>query len=180
MRITDLWLAPHDFRVRSINRILHGCAATPFGNCVAIATQTHLLALHFSDQQHHTLTSLQAIWPRAKFHPSTEVKELVLRALSQPERIPVLAVGTPFQLTAWEFLRSIPRGSTMTYGAVAKSIGRPGAARAVGQAVGANQISLVIPCHRIVSNSKLTGYRWGLERKRQILSSELSNQNLLA
>ena len=68
----------------------------------------------------------------------------------------------------------------MTYGAVAKSIGRPGAARAVGQAVGANQISLVIPCHRIVSNSKLTGYRWGLERKRQILSSELSNQNLLA
>ena len=175
----DLWLAPHDIRVRSINRISHGFASTPFGDCVAIGTPTHLLALHFTENHRQTLVGLQSVWFRAKFHPSPAVAKLIHLALTQPEKIPVLAIGTPFQLTIWEFLRSIPRGSTMTYGAVAKAISRPRATRAVGQAVGKNDLSIVIPCHRIVSQGKLTGYRWGLERKRQLLASELINRNLL-
>ncbi len=176
----DLWLAPHDFRVRSINRISHGFASTPFGECVAIATPTHLLALHFSEDHRQTLAYLQSVWSRASFHHSDAVTKIIQLALTHPGKIPVLAIGTPFQLTVWEFLRSIPSGSTLTYGAVAKAIGRPSAARAVGQAVGKNDLSLVIPCHRVVSEGKLTGFRWGLERKRQLLASELINRNLLA
>ncbi len=176
----DLWLAPHDSRVRSINRISHGFAATPFGDCVAIATPTHLLALHFSEDRRQTLACFELIWSRARFHHSPAVTKLIQLALTHPEKIPVLAIGTPFQLTVWEFLRSIPTGSTMTYAAVARAIGRPNAARAVGQAVGKNNHSLVIPCHRVVSEGRLTGYRWGLERKKQLLASELINRNLLA
>lgn len=180
MQAKDLWLPPHDFRVRSIRRIGYGFASTPFGDCVALATPTHLLALHFCVDHHQTLAALQSLWPSAKFHHSPAATKLIHRAVTHPERIAILAVGTPFQLTIWELLRAIPRGSTMTYGAVAQAIGRPGAARAVGQAVGANEISLVIPCHRIVSKGKLTGYRWGLERKRQLLASEFVNGELLA
>jgi AraC family transcriptional regulator of adaptative response/methylated-DNA-[protein]-cysteine methyltransferase len=67
----------------------------------------------------------------------------------------------------------------MTYGEVARSIGRPGAARAVGQAVGANPLAVVIPCHRVVSRGKLTGYRWGLDRKRALLAWELLRRDPL-
>lgn len=176
---TDLWLPPHDFRVRSINRISHGFASTPFGNCVAIATPTHLLALHFSTDHLQTLNTLKSAWPRAKFHSSPTIEALIQRALTEPEKVPVLAVGTPFQLAVWELLRSIRSGTTMTYGEVAAAIGRPGAARAVGRAAGANQISIVIPCHRVVSHGKLTGYRWGVERKKQLLAWEFADQELM-
>jgi AraC family transcriptional regulator of adaptative response/methylated-DNA-[protein]-cysteine methyltransferase len=67
----------------------------------------------------------------------------------------------------------------MTYGEVALTIGRPGAARAVGQAVGANPLAVVIPCHRVVSKGKLTGYRWGLDRKRELLAWELLRRDPL-
>ena len=67
----------------------------------------------------------------------------------------------------------------MTYGEVARAIGRPGAARAVGQAVGANPLALLIPCHRVVSRGKLTGYRWGVDRKKALLALELSRKDPL-
>ena len=95
------------------------------------------------------------------------------------ESMPIMAIGTPFQLTVWEYLQSIPKGTTLTYGDVAKAIGRPTAARAVGRAVGANEISVLIPCHRVVSKGKLTGYRWGLERKRNLLAWELAKRDPL-
>ena len=68
---------------------------------------------------------------------------------------------------------------TMTYGELAKAIGRPKAARAVGRAVSANGIAFLIPCHRVISRGKLTGYRWGLERKRNLLAWELANRDPL-
>ena len=85
-----------------------------------------------------------------------------------------MGIGTSFQLSVWEFLRTIPSSTTMTYGDVARAIGRPNAARAIGRAVGANGIAVAIPCHRVVSHGSLTGYRWGLERKKQLLARELA------
>jgi len=96
-----------------------------------------------------------------------------------PESMPLLAIGTPFQLKVWEYLRVIPKGTTVTYGDVARGIGRPTAARAVGRAVGANEVAILIPCHRVVSKGKLTGYRWGLDRKRNLLTWELANRDPL-
>ncbi len=81
--------------------------------------------------------------------------------------------GTPFQRQVWQHLVGIPYGETTSYGAIAAAIGRPGAARAVGQANGRNPISLVIPCHRVIGrDGGLTGYAWGLHRKDWLLAHE--------
>jgi len=81
--------------------------------------------------------------------------------------------GTDFQVAVWKHLLKIPSGSTRTYAEVARNLGYPNGARAVGGAVGANPVSLVIPCHRIVHTSgKTTGYAWGPDIKRKILKKE--------
>ncbi len=87
--------------------------------------------------------------------------------------LPTAARGTDFQCEVWEALRSIPIGTTTSYGALAAQIGRPKAMRAVGLANGANPISIVVPCHRVIgADSSLTGYGGGLERKRWLLAHE--------
>jgi methylated-DNA-[protein]-cysteine S-methyltransferase len=83
------------------------------------------------------------------------------------------AVGVRFQQEVWRRLRAIPYGETRTYGEIAAQLGKPGQARAVGHAVGHNQLSLIVPCHRVVGkNGSLTGYAGGLERKRFLLALE--------
>ena len=87
--------------------------------------------------------------------------------------LPVATNGTAFQLKVWEALRTIPAGSTLSYGALATRIGQPGASRAVGLANGSNPVSLIVPCHRVIgANSSLTGYGGGIERKRWLLEHE--------
>lgn len=178
----DLWLAPHDFRVRSLRKLSYGFASGHFGDCVALTTDSHLVALRFSESKAKSLADLQQAWPSVELKQSRDTERLIGQVFQNPEAVPVMAIGTPFQLTVWEFLRTIPPASTMTYGEVAQGIGRPAsglAARAVGQAVGANEIAVVIPCHRVVSRKSLTGYRWGLERKRQLLAWEMTRREPL-
>ncbi len=87
--------------------------------------------------------------------------------------LPTVANGTDFQRIVWQALRRIPSGHTVSYGALASRIGRPTASRAVGLANGANPISIVVPCHRVIgANAALTGYGGGLERKRWLLAHE--------
>lgn len=89
------------------------------------------------------------------------------------DAIPVSLGGTPFQRHVWTALRAIPSGSVLSYGALAKQLGRPKAARAVGAANGLNPISIVVPCHRLIgADACLTGYAGGLERKRWLLQHE--------
>jgi methylated-DNA-[protein]-cysteine S-methyltransferase len=89
------------------------------------------------------------------------------------DRLPVAAGGTPFQRLVWSALRTIPAGTTTSYGRLAASIGRPGASRAVGLANGANPIGIVVPCHRVIGAAgQLTGYGGGLDRKRWLLEHE--------
>lgn len=93
--------------------------------------------------------------------------------LAALDRIPWETGGTPFQRSVWTALTGIPAGTTMTYGALAAEIGAPRAVRAVGHANGANPISVVVPCHRLVgANGALTGYGGGLDRKRWLLEHE--------
>jgi AraC family transcriptional regulator, regulatory protein of adaptative response / methylated-DNA-[protein]-cysteine methyltransferase len=81
--------------------------------------------------------------------------------------------GTPFQFAVWDQLRAIPAGETRSYSEIARRISRPRAIRAVGTANGANPISIIIPCHRAIrASGHLGGYRWGLDRKRQLLAME--------
>ena len=87
--------------------------------------------------------------------------------------LPVATGGTPFQRKVWQALRQIPCGRTLSYGALAKRIGRETAVRAVGHANGDNPISIVVPCHRVIgANGTLTGYGGGIERKRWLLAHE--------
>jgi methylated-DNA-[protein]-cysteine S-methyltransferase len=87
--------------------------------------------------------------------------------------LPVRLVGTSFQIAVWSALLDVPYGRTSTYGEVAERIGRPRAARAVGAANGQNPISIVVPCHRLLgADGSLTGYGWGLDRKRSLLALE--------
>ena len=87
--------------------------------------------------------------------------------------LPVRTGGTPFQREVWQALRSIPCGTTVSYGQLAQKIGRPSAVRAVGLANGSNPIPIVVPCHRVIgANGSLTGYGGGLERKRWLLEHE--------
>jgi methylated-DNA-[protein]-cysteine S-methyltransferase len=87
--------------------------------------------------------------------------------------VPLAAAGTPFQQRVWAALRRVPFGTTISYGALARALGRPGAARAVGLANGRNPIAIIVPCHRVIgADGTLTGYGGGLERKRWLLAHE--------
>lgn len=87
--------------------------------------------------------------------------------------VPLDMRGTPFQQEVWRALRTIPPGSTTTYGELAARLGRPESARAVGAACGANPLAILVPCHRVVArDGSLTGYRWGVERKQALLDRE--------
>jgi AraC family transcriptional regulator of adaptative response/methylated-DNA-[protein]-cysteine methyltransferase len=89
------------------------------------------------------------------------------------EELPLDVRATAFQERVWRELKKIPRGKTLTYGEIARRIGRPKAVRAVGAACGANPVAPVVPCHRAVgSDGKMHGYRWGLERKKKLLEAE--------
>ncbi|MGO0603403.1 methylated-DNA--[protein]-cysteine S-methyltransferase [Brevibacterium linens] len=87
--------------------------------------------------------------------------------------LPLAAKGTEFQRSVWQALTQIPYGSTAGYGELAEMLGRPGAARAVGAANGQNPISIIVPCHRVIgADGSLTGYAWGEEKKRRLLTLE--------
>lgn len=93
--------------------------------------------------------------------------------LAAIDRLEVAPAGTPFQRGVWAALREIPCGTTQSYGALARRLGRPDASRAVGFANGANPVAVVIPCHRVIgANGSLTGYGGGLDRKRWLLDHE--------
>lgn len=125
------------------------------------------------------LTDMQSRWPRARFledaaftHPLAErIFRSDLWSPAQP--LKVFMIGTDFEVRVWETLLGIPMGRATTYGSIAGKIEKPSAARAVGAAVGRNPISFVVPCHRVVGKSgALTGYHWGLTRKRAMLGWE--------
>ena len=103
---------------------------------------------------------------------AAEVAALV-EAPSRELDVPLDLRGTAFQQSVWAALREIPTGKTATYADVARQIGQPGAVRAVAQACGANPVAVIVPCHRVIrSDGGLSGYRWGVERKRALLERE--------
>ncbi len=97
----------------------------------------------------------------------------LVEAPGLPHDLPLDIGGTAFQQRVWDALRAIPAGATATYTQVAQAIGAPGASRAVALACGANPIAVAVPCHRVVrADGSLSGYRWGVSRKRDLLDRE--------
>lgn len=112
----------------------------------------------------------------ARAHAEAGARALLAYFAGDPgavEGLTLAAVGTPFQQRVWSSLREIPFGQTESYGALARRVGRPGAARAVGQANHRNPLGIVVPCHRIIgADGSLTGYAGGVDRKRWLLRHE--------
>lgn len=101
------------------------------------------------------------------------ITDALVEAPATNREPPLAPRGTPFQQRVWTELRAVPAGTTVSYTDIARRIGRPKAVRAVAQACGANPIAVLIPCHRVVrGDGGLGGYRWGLERKRELLRRE--------
>jgi AraC family transcriptional regulator, regulatory protein of adaptative response / methylated-DNA-[protein]-cysteine methyltransferase len=122
---------------------------------------------------------LRKQFPKANLIDERGHEELVAQVVGLIEKpgagleLPLDARGTTFQQLVWDALQRIPPGSTATYADIARQIGMPGAVRAVARACGSNTLAVAIPCHRVIrSDGSLSGYRWGVERKRALLARE--------
>lgn len=159
-----------------------GVAPSPFGLAVVTATEYGMSGLGFADADmsvEEAFADLANRWPKARFkRDDARIAPMVAQVFEpgrwSPDRpVRVVLIGTDFEVKVWETLLKIPCGKAVTYSSVANHIGRPTASRAVGAAVGKNPISFVVPCHRVVGTSgALTGYHWGVPRKRAILGWE--------
>ncbi len=159
----------------------YGWHASPFGKALAIVTDRGLAGLAFCDagEEDTTFEDMRRRWPNATYVEDVEATAPYARRIFEPSRwaddqpLRVVLIGSDFQVRVWEALLRVPFGKACTYSDLADGIGAPKAARAVGAAVGANPISFVIPCHRALGKSgALTGYHWGLTRKRAMLGWE--------
>ena len=159
-------------------------ARSPFGWLVVGATGRGLCWLALGATSADAEGSLRAEFPLATLRRDPALAGLVDAAVGQVARaVPgagqELALdlrGTAFQLRVWQALRAIPRGETRSYSQLARELGDPKATRAVARACATNRVALVVPCHRVVGASgALTGYRWGMERKRMLLDAERGN-----
>jgi methylated-DNA-[protein]-cysteine S-methyltransferase len=160
---------------------------TPIGEMVIVADhEGNLRAIDWTDHPGRLQKLLQRHYGTKGFTLTTTsnpsgltdmMKRYFAGELALIDTIPVETAGTPFQREVWRALREIPHGSTVSYGKLAKQIGRPNAVRAVGLANGSNPIGVVVPCHRVIgSNGSLTGYGGGIERKRWLLEHENKHQ----
>jgi methylated-DNA-[protein]-cysteine S-methyltransferase len=155
---------------------------TPIGPMLALASDHGLCALEFTGPERHVRLEARL---RRWFPPHDTIDEdtpilaqtrmwlaaYFKRADADTPRLDLR--GAPFELRVWNALMEIPSGATSSYGAIAAAIGAPGAARAVGAANGANPVSLIVPCHRVIGSSgRLVGYGGGLDRKRWLLDHE--------
>ena len=162
-------------------RIGYCAARSPFGWMIVGATERGLCWLALADTKAEAEATLREEFPEAELLPDPSLEEVVKVALEnvseagdgKPARTPLDLRGTVFQLRVWSALRQIPRGQTRTYSQLARDIGDPNATRAVARACALNRVSVLVPCHRVVGASgSLTGYRWGVDRKRQLLEAE--------
>ena len=187
-RLHDLFVAyeampPGVFRAGGAGiDMIWGATPSPFGTAVVTATEYGISGLGFADAEtsiERAFEDLAQRWPNARFRrDDARAAPLIAQVFSpqqwSPDRpVRIVLIGTDFEVKVWETLLAIPLGQATTYADVARRIGRPAASRAVGAAVGKNPISFVVPCHRVVGSSgALTGYHWGVPRKRAILGWE--------
>ncbi len=191
-RLHDLFVSidavtPGEFKRRGADlTIRYGVHASPFGHCTIGLTPRGICFLGFVDDPDPRAAEsvIGERWPRARLVCAPKDTAPLARRVFLPpahrrsEPLPVLLSGTNFQIKVWEALLRIPPGRLATYQEVADAVGQPTAARAVGQAVGANPVSFLVPCHRVIRKAGLAGgYAWGLTRKRAMWWREAAQQS---
>lgn len=186
-RLHDLFvtyegMTPGTYKARGKGLVIrHGFHPSPFGTALVMVLDGKLAGLAFADDggEAACLADMTRRWPQADYivdHDLTAplARRIFCREEWQPDRpLRVTFIGTDFEIRVWESLLQIPLGKLTSYSALAGQIGKPQASRAVGAAVGKNPIAFVVPCHRVMGKSgALTGYHWGLTRKRAMLGWE--------
>lgn len=161
-------------------RLEYGYADSPFGRIIAARSDRGLAYLAFVDgSDARGLAELERRWPRAERAQNDAATTRLARQIFSDRggRIVLAPVGTNFQVKVWQALLELGSQGPTSYGELAAAIGSPGASRAVGQAVGANPVAWLIPCHRVLRrDGGLGGYHWGVERKRAMLAWEHAAQ----
>ena len=204
-RLHDLFVSyeamtPGDFKAGGAGlELAYGFHDSPFGVCLLVATERGLAGIAFADDHEPAgtlepctcpegraaaLADMKSRWPRASFNEDSSATAPYARAVfgadseEGPGKLDLVLIGTEFDVSVWRTLMRIPKGFATTYSDIARHIGNPKAARAVGSAVGRNPISFVVPCHRVLRKSgALGGYHWGLARKQAIIGWEASPAN---
>lgn len=180
--VTHEAMSPGDYKSRGKGlTIRYGYHLSPFGIALVMVTDRGLAGLAFCDQggERAAFEDMSSRWPNATYVEDLSATTPYAGRIFEPSRwradepLRVVLIGTDFQVRVWEALLKIPMNRARTYSSIAAEIGNPTASRAVGAAVGANPVSFVVPCHRALGKSgALTGYHWGLTRKRAILGWE--------
>jgi len=182
----QLGMTPARFAAGGRGEQIGWCTArSALGWMVVGATERGLCWLALGASAEEAAASLRAEFPLATLRPDPSLKSMVEAALgvvggrasgaekSAAPQVPLDLRGTAFQLRVWQALREIPRGETRSYSQLARELGNPNATRAVARACATNRVAIVVPCHRVVgATGTLAGYRWGVERKRQLLEAE--------
>lgn len=176
-----LGMHARDYRAGGPNmRIRFAVGQCTLGAILVAQSQRGICAILLGDDADQLVRDLQDQFPKAQLiGGDAGFEQLVAQVVGFVEapalglNLPLDVQGTAFQERVWQALREIPPGATASYAEVAARIGQPKAVRAVAQACGANRLAVAIPCHRVVRHSgELSGYRWGVERKRALLSRE--------
>jgi AraC family transcriptional regulator of adaptative response/methylated-DNA-[protein]-cysteine methyltransferase len=176
-----LGMTPSDYRSGGANMDIHFAVGdSSLGKLLVATTERGICAIFLGDEPEELIADLKRRFPKASIAPAgkdfEKIVATVVGFVEQPKAgldLPLDLRGTAFQQRVWNALREIPLGETTTYAEIAKRIGAPKAVRAVGTACGANHVSVAVPCHRVVGKSgALTGYRWGVERKKTLLERE--------
>jgi AraC family transcriptional regulator of adaptative response/methylated-DNA-[protein]-cysteine methyltransferase len=158
-----------------------GFHPSPFGNALVMATERGLAGLAFADpgEEEAALLDMKRRWPKAGYVADAARTAPIAQRIFDPTQwrqdrpLRVVLIGTDWEVRVWEALLKIPMGKVATYSGIAGKVCAPAAARAVGAAVGKNPISFVVPCHRVIGKGgDLTGYHWGITRKRAMLGWE--------
>lgn len=193
-RLHDLFvnfeaLSPGEYKLRGRGlSIAYGFCPSPFGQCLLARTDRGICWLSFLSDENRTRATADMLhyWKAAECVENPEV----IRPLAEEVfgsfqsgaggQLHIHLRGSNFQIKVWEALLTIPFGYTLTYGDIARKVGLPAAARAVGGAVGSNPVALIIPCHRVIRETGVFGnYRWGEMRKKLLLGWEAAHRDLI-
>ena len=161
--------------------VTFGFHPSPFGKALVMATERGLAGLAFADpgEEDLALADMKRRWPKACYVADDARTAPIARRIFEPSQwrrdqpLRVVLIGTDWEVRVWEALLKIPMGKVATYSGIADRVCTPTAARAVGAAVGKNPLAFVVPCHRVIGKGgDLTGYHWGITRKRAMLGWE--------
>ena len=158
--------------------ITYGFGETPLGEAlIALADESVCYLGFIDDNKKQVFEEFKEYWENADLHrDDATAREYLQNIFIQNKKCNLLVKGTNFQIKVWKALLNLPRGALVTYQEIANFIEKPKAVRAVASAIGKNHIGYLIPCHRVIAKSgAMSGYRWGIERKKNLIAYESIN-----